>query len=107
MRPMVGSLGMALGVLSAPGPAWAQGSPWGGFGWHPMWGMWGVWGIGMAVFMLVFWVLAAVGLVLGLRWLVAQGGPSRTDAALDILRQRYARGEINKDEFEAKMRDLS
>jgi len=29
------------------------------------------------------------------------------DTALDILRQRYARGEINKDESEAKKRDLS
>jgi putative membrane protein len=48
-----------------------------------------------------------VGLVLGIRWLVSQGKESRSDSALDILRQRYARGEINKDEFEAKKRDLS
>jgi len=48
-----------------------------------------------------------VGIVLGIRWLVTQGRESRSDSALDILRQRYARGEINKDEFEAKKRDLS
>lgn len=29
------------------------------------------------------------------------------DTALDILRPPYGRGEINKDEFEAKKRDLS
>jgi putative membrane protein len=45
--------------------------------------------------------------VLGIRWLVRQGRGSEPDAALDILRQRYARGEISKEEFEAKKRDLS
>ncbi len=47
------------------------------------------------------------GIVLGIRWLVTQGRESRSDSALEILRQRYARGEINKDEFEAKKRDFS
>jgi uncharacterized membrane protein len=31
----------------------------------------------------------------------------RADAALDILRQRYARGEISREEFETKKRDLA
>jgi uncharacterized membrane protein len=31
---------------------------------------------------------------------------AEADSALEILRQRYARGEINKDEFEAKKKDL-
>jgi putative membrane protein len=57
--------------------------------------------------MLVVWGLVIVGLVLGLRWLLSQGRESRSDAALDILRQRYARGEIDKEEFEARKRDLS
>jgi putative membrane protein len=35
------------------------------------------------------------------------GKEARSDPALDILRQRYARGEINKEEFETKKRDLS
>ena len=75
-------------------------------GMHPMWGFWGAWGIGMMVFMLLFWGLIIVGVVLGIRWLIGQGKESRPDSALEILRQRYARGEINKDEFEARKRDL-
>ena len=77
-----------------------------GWGPHPMWWMWGTWGFGMMLFMLVFWGLVIVGVVLGIRWLVSQGRGPRSDSALEILRQRYARGEINKDEFEAKKRDL-
>ena len=42
------------------------------------------------------------------RWLMTQGRePRRTDAALDILRQRYARGDISKEEFEGKKEDLA
>lgn len=80
----------------------------GGWGMHPMWGVWGVWGIGMMLMMLVFWGAVIVGIVLAIRWLANQGKePRSTDAALDILRMRYARGDINKEEFEARKRDLT
>jgi putative membrane protein len=70
--------------------------------------MWGVWGIGMMLMMLVFWGVVIVGIVLGMRWLVSQSRESRaTDSALDILRQRYARGDISKEEFEVKKKDLA
>jgi len=78
-----------------------------GWGMHPMWWMGGAWGVGMMFMMLVFWTLIIVGLVLGVRWLLSQGKDSRGDSALEILRQRYARGEINKEEFDAKKKDLS
>src|SRR5262244_1543163 len=71
---------------------------------HPMW--WG-WGIGMMAIMFLFWALVIIGLIVGIRWLVGQGKVSRSDSALEILRQRYARGEINKEEFELKKKDLS
>ena len=76
-----------------------------GWGMHPMW--WGAWGLGMVVLMLLFWGLVIVGLVIGIRWLLGQGKESGSGSALEILRQRYARGEINKEEFEAKKRDLA
>jgi putative membrane protein len=104
------SAGLLLGLLSGlivPASAWAQERPYDFWGMHPMWGMWGAWGIGMMFMMLVFWGLIIVGLVLGLRWLLTQGRESRSETALDILRQRYARGEIDREEFEAKKRDLS
>ncbi len=78
-----------------------------GWGMHPMWGLWGIWGIGMMLFMFLFWGLVIVGIVVGIRWLVRQGRPEVADSALEILRQRYARGEINREEFEAKRRDLA
>ncbi len=89
-----------------PALAAAQDRPyeWGS-GMHPMWG---IWGIGMMLMMLVFWGVVIVGIVPGIRWVVSQGRASRaTDSALDILRQRYARGDISKEEFEAKKKDLA
>ncbi len=78
-----------------------------GWGMHPMWGVWGTWGIAMMmVMMLLFWGVVILGIVLGIRFLMGQGREPHQDAAMDILRQRYARGDISKEEFEAKKRDL-
>ena len=90
---------------AVPVVLWAQEQPykW-GWGMHPM--MWGAWGFGMMFVMMLFWILVIIGVVLGIRWLIGQGKASGTDSALEILRQRYARGEINKEEFEARKRDL-
>ncbi|MFQ5962628.1 MAG: SHOCT domain-containing protein, partial [Candidatus Methylomirabilales bacterium] len=60
----------------------------------------------MMLMMLIFWGLVIVALVLGIRWLISQGKESRPDSPIEILRQRYARGEIDKEEYEAKRRDL-
>ena len=78
-----------------------------GWGMHPMWGVWGAWGLGMMLMMLLFWAVVVVGAVLGIRWLAQRGAEPRPDSALEILRQRYARGEIGKEEFDAKKRDLT
>ena len=68
-----------------------------GTGWWML--LWG------GLMMLLFWGVVIVGLVVAIRWLVGQGRPPQSDRALDILRQRYASGEIGKEEFEANKRD--
>ena len=73
-------------------------------GW--MMGDWGSWGYGMfgMVLMLLFWALIIIGIVFVVRWLFNRGGqesPRRDDSALEILERRYARGEIDKETFDA------
>ncbi len=110
MARIARSVLVALTLVGVTAAAWAQERPWDGWGMHPMWGMWGfwgIWGLVMMVIMLAFWGLVIAGLVVGVRWLLREGKPSRPDTALEILRERYARGEISREEFEARKRDLS
>ena len=73
---------------------------------HPMMLMLGAGGLVMIAIMLVFWGLVIAGLVLGVRWLAGLAQGTGRDEALEILRQRYARGEIDKQEFDTRRRDL-
>ena len=75
------------------------------FGMHPW--ILSAWGMGMMLLMLVFWGLVIAGVVLGIRWLAARPQGAPPDRALDVLRERYARGEIGKEEFDAKKRELA
>jgi putative membrane protein len=57
--------------------------------------------------MLLFWVLVIVALVALGKWIFERSGDRPRDkTALDILKERYARGEIGKEEFEQKKSDL-
>jgi putative membrane protein len=61
-------------------------------------------------FMWIFWILLIVLLAVAIGALVRRGGSTglggREHTALDILKERYARGEIDRNEFEQKRRDL-
>ena len=63
------------------------------------------WGVAGFVLVLLLVVLVIVVIVAGLRWIWLHDEPRR-DNALDILKQRYARGEIGKGEFERVKDDL-
>jgi putative membrane protein len=104
-----GSMGLILLTEALiPAPALAQERPWEcGWSMHPGWWMWSAGGVVMMLMMLALWGVVIAGIVLGIRWLARQGRQEQPDRALDILRERYARGEIDKEAFEARRRDLS
>lgn len=71
---------------------------WGGFGWF------------MPFFMIIFWGL----LIWGLIYLVRSSGGEvkpkmngNDGRALEILKERFAKGDISKEEFEEKKKILS
>jgi putative membrane protein len=68
-------------------------------------------GSGMGIVMILFWitVLAALVLVIfGTAWGIRNRGDQTTDESdpLEVLKRRYARGEIDKTEYESNHRNL-
>ncbi len=68
------------------------------------------WGWLMPVFFILFWGLviwAIVALVRGLSGPRSSDSTAPTaDSAIEVLKKRYARGEIGKEEYEEKKKDL-
>jgi putative membrane protein len=60
------------------------------FGFH-----WGNWFFGFAFLPIIWWAVGS-----------SSHKKDRNDSPLDILKERYARGEISRQEFEEKKRDL-
>ncbi len=74
----------------------------------------GTWGTGMMLvnFLtgLLFLALLIMGIVAGVKWLTGQAQGQRQstgNSPIDILKKRYARGELTKEGFEAKKRDIA
>ena len=87
----------------------------GGFGTGGMMGGYGPRGFGFnpigTIISLVFWALIIGSIVLLVVWLARNAGrisstASAGDAPLDILKARYAQGEITKEQFDVIKRDV-
>ncbi|HKK07056.1 MAG TPA: SHOCT domain-containing protein [Gammaproteobacteria bacterium] len=81
-----------------------------GYEWMPGYGM----GYGFGwIFMVLVWALIIVGIVAMVKWVFWDTGARRHRSAdtprragLQILQERYARGEIEREEYLQKKEDL-
>lgn len=77
---------------------------WWGDGWNAA-----AWG-GFALMHVLWWALVIVGIISVIRWAMERSARDRgrfgEDRALEILRERFARGEISKEEFDERRRVL-
>jgi len=80
----------------------------------PGFGAFGLIAVVWFVLSIAFTVLVVALVILGIRWLMrslnsssqAASSPAGEDAALALLRERFARGEIDTDEYEQRRRTL-
>ena len=66
---------------------------------------------GGSILMILFWILLIVGIIYLVRGSLSFSGNNNQNVsdhktAEEILKERYAQGDIDKDEFERKKRDL-
>lgn len=66
----------------------------------------GLWMMGGWFIMLLLWIVPFVVFFLAIRRLLNKRGPSAPKAALDLLEEAYARGEIDRTAFLQKRDDL-
>jgi putative membrane protein len=117
MKKVLLDSAVAAGAALAPVSAAAAETPAEPYAWgpHMMWSWgWGWYGMIFGPLFMILWLAVVIAVaVLLVRWL---GGPWQTTAPpqapaprapLDILKERYARGEIDKEEFEERRRVLS
>lgn len=69
-------------------------------GWHMYDGM----GWGGGLYMLIIFGLIVIGGIAIVRWSLKSGDGE--DSALEILKRRYAQGELTKEQFEAMKKDI-
>ena len=68
--------------------------------------MYGYEHVGMGLGMVLVWAIPIILVVLLIRFLVRDSGGKSGKGALEILEARYARGEIDRDEYLKRRADL-
>lgn len=86
------------------------------WGYGPGYGMMNGYGFGYGgygVVHMIFWVVILIAIIAGVIWLLRSTTavgmhhmPPKRSAGLDVLEERYARGEINRDEYLQKKKDI-
>ena len=106
IKPRVAAL---AGLGASATPAWGYGGGY-HYGGGMMYGGGGIFGQLMMILVIVLIVAVAIGVV---HWIfpgshrLPSGSPTPHKSASEILEERFARGEIDKDEFEEKRNTLS
>jgi len=107
----IGLVNLSWLMIGLAGEAFAQPRGYGSWDYGPGMMPWWMMGWFGPIIMVIFWGAVIVALIFLIRWLVTspRTGPSPKpeDSALEILKRRYARGEIGKEEFEEKKKDLT
>lgn len=87
------------------------------WGYGPNYGMmsgYGGYGYGYGLVHMIVWIAVLVAIVVAVGWLVrsiagqrGQSASGKRSAGLDVLEERYARGEINREEYLQKKKDIA